>query len=111
MNAHAPDDLDLAMRALADRNRRGILHAIRSGPTPVGEVAEALGLSQQTASHHLGVLQKAGLVTGTRDGTRHLFAVSTDGLAAVRSYLDDFWPTRLSALKAAVEAGQEPGHG
>jgi hypothetical protein len=30
--------------------------------------------------------------------------VSTDGLAAVRSYLDEFWPTRLVALKAAVEA-------
>jgi hypothetical protein len=51
------------------------------------------------------VLHTAGLARGTREGTRHLFAVDTDGLAAVRSYLDGFWPTRLAALKAAVESG------
>ncbi|HZJ06886.1 MAG TPA: metalloregulator ArsR/SmtB family transcription factor [Nocardioidaceae bacterium] len=97
-------DLDLALRALADGNRRAILTAIRSGPRSVGSLAEEVGLSQQTTSHHLGVLRAAGLATGTRDGTRHLFAVNTDGLAAVRAYLDDFWPTKLAALKAAVES-------
>lgn len=102
-SAPAPD-LDLALRALADTNRRAILAAIRSEPRSVGFVAEELGLSQQTTSHHLGVLRTAGLATETRQGTRHLFAVSTDGLAAVRAYLDDFWPTKLSALKSAIES-------
>lgn len=104
MSTEPAVDFDLALRALADTNRRAILHVIRNEPSAVGSIAEQVGLSQQTASHHLGVLRDAGLVTGTREGTRHLFAVSTDGLAAVRSYLDDFWPTKLSALKAAVEA-------
>lgn len=97
--------LDLALRALADANRRAILAVVREGPRPVGEIAERVGLSQQTASHHLGVLRSAGLASSTRDGTRHLFAVDVDGLAAVRSYLDDFWPSKLASLKAAVEAG------
>jgi DNA-binding transcriptional ArsR family regulator len=97
-----PDD-EPVWRALADPNRRAILSVVRSGPRPVGEIAQTLGLSQQTASHHLGVLRSAGLATSVKDGTRHLFAVNTDGLAAVRSYLDDFWPSKLSALKAAVE--------
>jgi DNA-binding transcriptional ArsR family regulator len=104
-------DLDQALRALADGNRRAILAVVRSGPQPVGEIAEEVGLSQQTTSHHLRVLRTAGLVTGTRDGTRHLFALNTDGLAAVRSYLDDFWPTRLAGLKAAVEAGRRGDDG
>jgi len=30
--------------------------------------------------------------------------VNTGGLAAVRSYLDEFWPTKLAVLKAAVES-------
>lgn len=111
MRAEAAADLDLALRALADVNRRAILGAIRSAPRPVGSIAEEVGLSQQTTSHHLGVLRKAGLAVGTREGTRHLFAVNTDGLAAVRSYLDDFWPTKLSALKAAIEAREGGGHG
>lgn len=97
-------DLDQALRALADENRRAILAMVRSGPRPVGQIAEELGLSQQTTSHHLGVLRAAGLVHGTKAGTRHLFSVNTDGLAAVRAYLDDFWPSKLGELKAAVEA-------
>lgn len=107
MASEPATSLDLALRALADANRRAILTAIRSGPHSVGSVAEQVGLSQQTTSHHLGVLRKAGLATRDRDGTRHLFAVDTDGLVAVRSYLDDFWPAKLAALKAAVETREE----
>lgn len=109
--ARADGDLDLALRALADGNRRAILRVIRSTPQPVGAIAEEVGLSQQTTSHHLGVLRKAGLAVGTRDGTRHLFAVNTDGLAAVRSYLDDFWPGKLAALKSVIEAREAEDHG
>lgn len=102
--------LDQALRALADGNRRAILGVIREAPRPVGEVAADVGLSQQAASHHLRVLRDAGLVTETRSGARHLFAVHTDGFAAVRSYLDDFWPAKLSALRAAVESHQVESH-
>ncbi len=111
MNAEAVADLDLALRALADGNRRAILRVIRSAPQPVGVIAEEVGLSQQTTSHHLGVLRKAGLAVGTREGTRHLFAVDTDGLAAVRSYLDDFWPGKLADLKAVIESREAENHG
>jgi DNA-binding transcriptional ArsR family regulator len=96
--------VDEVLKALADRNRRAILAAVRSVPRPVGDVAEQVGLSQQAASHHLRVLSTAGLVTETRTGTRHLFAVNDDGIAVIRSYLDDFWPARLSALRDAVES-------
>lgn len=111
MGAEAAVDLDLALRALADKNRRAILRVIRSAPQPVGAIADDVGLSQQTTSHHLGVLRKAGIAVGTREGTRHLFAVDIDGLAAVRSYLDDFWPAKLSALKTAIEAEEPDSRG
>ena len=111
MTAEPARDIDLALRALADGNRRAILRAIRSAPQPVGAIAEGVGLSQQTTSHHLGVLRKAGLAVGTREGTRHLFAVDTDGLTAVRSYLDDFWPRKLADLKTAVESRVAEDHG
>lgn len=96
--------IDEALRALADPNRRAILAVVRDGPRPVGEVAEQVGLSQQTASHHLRVLEGAGLASATSIGTRRLYAVDTDGIAAVRSYLDGFWPSKLAALKSAVES-------
>ncbi|MFT4165765.1 MAG: metalloregulator ArsR/SmtB family transcription factor [Microlunatus sp.] len=111
MNAAPARDLDRALRALADPNRRAILAVVRTGPRAVGQIAEEVGLSQQTTSHHLGVLHSAGLATRTEEGARHLFVVNTDGLAAVRSYLDDFWPSKLAALKAAIESRNEDAHG
>ena len=93
-------DVDMTLRALADGNRRAILRVIRSEPQPVGAVAQAVGLSQQTASP-----------TGTAEHTRRSYALTTDGLAAVRSYRDDFWPERLAALKSAVEQREEKQHG
>jgi hypothetical protein len=42
-------------------------------------------------------------VSEQRDRTRHLFIVRTDGLAAVREFLDGFWPAHLGALKEASE--------
>ena len=111
MAAEPGTDLDLALRALADANRRAILAVIRSEPRSVGLIAGEVGLSQQTTSHHLSVLRAAGLATGTREGTRHLFAVNTDGLAAVRAYLDDFWPTKLLALKAVIESQEADDRG
>lgn len=111
MGAEAAVDLDLALRALADENRRAILRVIRSAPQPVGAIADELGLSQQTTSHHLGVLRRAGLAVGTREGTRHLFVIDTDGLAAVRSYMNDFWPAKLADLKAVIESREARDHG
>lgn len=103
--------VDLALRALADGNRRAILRVIRADPQAVGTIADKVGLSQQTTSHHLGVLRRAGLAIGTREGTRHLFAVDTDGLVAVRSYLDEFWPGKLAALKSVIESREASDNG
>lgn len=104
MSTGSAIQVDRAFRALSDPNRRLILRIVRDGERSVGEIAASAGLSQQTASHHLKVLEGAALVVSSRSGTRHLFAVRTDGLAAARAYIDGFWPERLAALKAAVEA-------
>ncbi len=85
--------LDRAFGALSDPNRRAILGVVRSGRRAVGEIAQELGLSQQIVSHHLKVLHTAGLVTGTRSGTRHLYAVRVDGLVAGKAFFDDFCPS------------------
>jgi DNA-binding transcriptional ArsR family regulator len=97
-------NLDDAFRALADGNRRAILGLVRDGRRPVGQIARELDLSQQIVSHHLKVLREAGLVSSTRSGTRHLYAVRVEGLAVGKAFFDDFWPERLTRLKIAVES-------
>jgi DNA-binding transcriptional ArsR family regulator len=98
------EDVDAPLRALADANRRRILAVVRDQPRAVGEIAEQVAMSQQAVSFHLRVLRGAGLVTERHERTRHLFVVRTDGLRAVREFLDTFWPTHLAALKQAAEA-------
>jgi DNA-binding transcriptional ArsR family regulator len=97
-------DVDAALRALADPNRRRILSQVRDQARPVGEIAGQVAMSQQAVSFHLRVLRGAGLVTERHERTRHLFGVRIDGLLAVRTFLDGFWPTHLAALKRAAEA-------
>ena len=105
--SHPARALDRTFHALSDPNRRAIVSVVRDRRRAVGEIANLLGLSQQIVSHHLKVLRAAGLVTGTRSGTRHLFAVRVEGLAVGKGFFDDFWPERLSALKRAVEASAQ----
>jgi len=97
-------DLDSALRALADGNRRTILALVRDQPRAVGEITNRIPLTQQAVSHHLRVLRDAGLVTEQRLGTRHLYVVSTAGLRTVRVFLDGFWPPPLAALAQAAAA-------
>jgi len=103
MDMPAPD-VDSALRALADGNRRRILAAIRDDARAVGEIAERVAMSQQAVSFHLRVLREAGLVSERRERTRHLFSLRGEGLRPVQQFLDSFWPERLAALKLAAEA-------
>ncbi len=93
-----------ALQALADPTRRSVLEQLRGGPRAVGEIAGRLPVSRPAVSQHLRVLKEAGLVTERQNGTRRLYRVDPDGLAALREYLDGFWEEALASFKAAVEA-------
>ena len=93
--------------ALGDATRRRVLELVcESGPAPVGSIAEALPVSRPAVSQHLKVLEGAGLVTCTKRGTRHLYAVRPDGLAVLRLWLDGFWDDALIRFKAAAEGSE-----
>lgn len=53
---------------LAEQRRLEALRLLQRGPTAVGDLAVSLGVSQSTASHHLAVLARGGLVAAARDG-------------------------------------------
>ena len=96
--------------ALGDPTRRAILELVRDGPRPVGEIARHLPVSRPAVSQHLRVLKGAGLVRDRQEGTRRLYDVDADGLAALRAYLERFWDTALGAFEeAADEQGRSEG--
>ncbi len=55
-------------KALADKTRLKILMLLNMRKMCVCEIMVALDLTQPTASHHLGILEAAGLVKGSREG-------------------------------------------
>lgn len=101
-----------AIAALADPTRRAIVERLRSGPMPVGQLAKGLTVSRPAVSQHLRVLSDAGLLLVTPKGTQRLYAISPDGIAALRSYLDSLWTDALAgfsaeAAKQAKEASDD----
>lgn len=89
--------------ALADGTRRAIVRRLASGPMAVGELARGLPVSRPAVSQHLKVLKCAGLVTDRAVGTRRLYHVNPEGVAALRAELDTFWDKALDASQNIVE--------
>ena len=92
-----------ALTALGDPTRRAIFERLAARPRAVGELAGDLPVSRPAVSQHLKVLKDARLVTDRREGTRRIYQLDPDGLAALRGYLDHFWDQALAGFKTAVE--------
>jgi L-amino acid N-acyltransferase YncA/DNA-binding transcriptional ArsR family regulator len=63
---------------LAEPMRVRLLHTVATArePVPVGQLAQALGVSQSTCSHHLNKLAAVGFVRLRKDGTTTLVTVN-----------------------------------
>lgn len=56
-------------KAVADETRLRILHVLGFGAFNVQELTGIINIGQPTVSHHLKILQQAGLVSSRREGT------------------------------------------
>ena len=91
------------MKAIAEPRRRKILTLVRDGELSAGEIAARFDVTRPAISQHLGVLKEAGLVRERRDGTRRLYQARPEGLEELRVFLEEFWDTRLDALRREAE--------
>ena len=108
MATHVRFEAASIVEALADPSRRAILTMLCERPSSVTVLADALPVSRPAVSQHLKVLKDVGLVTDRADGTRRIYTVQPDALAAVRAYFDDFWGKSLMAFRLAAEATASP---
>ena len=87
------------LTALGDPTRQAILEQLANGPLAVGQLAALLPVTRPAVSQHLKVLKDVGLVVDRRAGTRRLYSVDPEGLAALRAHLDGFWERSLAAFQ------------
>ena len=69
-------------KALADETRQKIMSLCCCKWLSVGEIVEALHVSQPTVSHHLSILRAAGLVDSRRDGKQVFYSLNQEKIAA-----------------------------
>jgi DNA-binding transcriptional ArsR family regulator len=92
-----------ALTALADPTRRRLVQRLRRRERSVGQLARALHVSQPAVSQHLLVLRGCRLVRERRQGTRHYYRASPQGLRSLRTYIEALWRDA-----AAVRARRPP---
>jgi DNA-binding transcriptional ArsR family regulator len=104
-------DVDLAAgaSAIADPARAAMLDALLDGvPRSAGALAREAGVAPSTASHHLGRLLDAGLVTVAPDGRRRAFRLARPEVARALEALALVSPPRPArTLRRATRAGAE----
>lgn len=97
------DELSITFAALADPTRRAILERLAQGDATVGELAEPHAMSLPAISKHIATLERAGLVTKSRDGQRRQCRVTVTPLTNAYAWIEEYrrhWEANLDHLDA-----------
>lgn len=107
-------DIDAVLGALADPIRRGIVQRLGLGEATVTQLAEPFDVSMPAISRHLGVLERAGLITRTRQGQWRTCRLRVDTVDELRGWLDGLrpvWDRHLDGLEAHLASRRTPASG
>jgi DNA-binding transcriptional ArsR family regulator len=111
--ARAPTTAD-AFNAVAEPRRRQILDELAAGERSVGDLVQALGLSQPQVSKHLRVLREVDAVQVRERGRQRLYRLNGLALRPIHDWVKAYeqtWSERFEALDAVLEElKQQEGH-
>ena len=94
MNAEEVVEKTAVFKALSDPNRLRIFAELMNGDSCNCELKEQLGLASNLLSHHLKVLEKAGLVQSRRDivdGRWIYYAVNQEHMTHWHRWVTNFF--------------------
>ncbi len=95
------DHLSETFSALADPTRRAILGRLASGEASVKELMQPFALSQPAISKHLQVLERAGLISRSRDAQRRPCKLEAKPLQEAADWIEHyrrFWAESFDRL-------------
>jgi DNA-binding transcriptional ArsR family regulator len=105
-----PDELSATFAALADPTRREILARLADGEATVQELADPLPITIQAVSHHLKVLEGAGLIARGRQGRLRPSRIRGEALGGAAGYLNGyrrFWSAGFDRMEARLRENRE----
>ena len=108
------EQLDAVFGALADRTRRAILARLTDGEASVNELRAPFAVSQPAISQHLKVLERAGLISRSRQGTARLSHLEAEPLKEAVTWLGryrEYWEESYERLDELLGAIQEQRSG
>src|SRR5262245_9487785 len=105
-------NLDVTFSALADPTRRAILARLARGETTVQDLAEPFAMSLPAISKHLKVLERAGLISRSREAQWRPCRIEPRALKDVDDWLDHyrrFYEERFDRLDVYLRELQAKG--
>ena len=102
----ANDQLSVTFAALADPTRRAILSRLARGEASVTELAKPFDLSLPGISKHLKVLQRAGLITQSRNAQWRPCRLEPGRLREASEWVGEyrqFWDERYQRLDTVLQ--------
>ena len=109
--ALSENDLDATFAALADGTRRAIVARLAAGEASVLELAQPFAMSKPAISKHLKVLERAGLITRSRDAQRRPCRLDPQRLQQLSEWLGGyrkFWERSYDRLDDYLLELQRP---
>ncbi|MFZ0493341.1 MAG: metalloregulator ArsR/SmtB family transcription factor [Acidimicrobiia bacterium] len=110
MTVSTPDRLDVVFAALSDPTRRSIVRRLTDGDATVLELAAPFPISLPAISRHLKVLERAGLISRSRDGQRRPCQLRPEPLVEIAVWAEhtrDAWEQRLDRLDAHLRRASD----
>jgi len=102
----ASDHLSVTFAALADPTRRAILARLAEGEASVTELAKPFDLSLPGVSKHLKVLQRAGLITQSRNAQWRPCRLEPGRLREASEWVGEyrqFWDERVQRIDTVLQ--------
>lgn len=104
------DHLSAVFMALADPTRRAMLQALSRGDRTLTELASPFSMSVPAVTKHLRILERAGLISRTRQAQRKPCSLQAQPLKEAAAWIDQYraeWEARLDRLDAFVTSLQQ----
>jgi DNA-binding transcriptional ArsR family regulator len=103
--------LDLVFHSLADATRRDMLRRLSRAEQTISALAAPYAVSLAAIAKHIGVLEKAGLVTKERTGKEKVVRLVPGTLKAAEAHFSEYeklWAARYDALEALLADQSTP---